>query len=104
MALSTIDRVKAAELAANEAREKAELEAERILDDAHKAAEAMIAEAKVNADADEQLQANAAQAKADELILARRLKAQEEADALREKTMKLRQNVINKLIQETLAN
>ncbi len=103
MALSTIDRVKAAELAANEAREKAEQDAEAILEHASKVADEIIAQAKANAAENDRLQATAAQAKADEQILSRRLKAQEEADALREKTMKLRQNVINKLIQETLA-
>ena len=103
MALSTIDRVKAAELAANEAREKAEQDAEAILAHASKVADEMIAQAKANAAEDDRMQATAVQAKADEQILSRRSKAQEEADALREKTMKLRQNVINKLIQETLA-
>lgn len=104
MALSTIDRVKAAELEANEAREKAELKAQAILDEARRKADAIIADAKLKADEDEQQQSATARAKADELIASRRLKAQEDADALREKTMKLRQNVINKLIQETLAN
>lgn len=102
MALSTIDRVKTAELAAAEARENAEAEARRILDEAQSDADVIIARAKEKADAEEKEQASLAQAKADELIVARRLKAKEESDALREKTMKLRQNVINKLIMETL--
>ncbi len=102
MALSTIDRVKAAEIAANDAREKAELEAQRIIDDARAEADAIVAAAKEKADFEDKEQAALAQARADELIMARRMKAQENADALREKTMKLRQNVINKLIQETL--
>lgn len=103
MALSTIDRVKAAELAANEARENAALEAKRILDDAQAQADALIADAKAKAAENENAQAAQAQAKADTLVKERREKAQQEADALRDKTMKLRQNVINKLIQETLA-
>ena len=102
MALSTIDRVKAAEIAASEARDKAELQAQAILDDANAKAEAIVKEAQMQADAEEKAQASAAQASAEKKILERRLKAQENADALRDKTMKLRQNVINKLIQETL--
>lgn len=102
MALSTIDRVKAAEIAANEARDKAELESKSIIDDAQKAADAVVAEAKAKAQNDGNAQAELAKAKADEKILTRRIKAQTDADALREKTMKLRQNVINKLILETL--
>lgn len=102
MALSTIDRVKAAEIAANEARDSAELEAKSILDQAQASADAVIAEAKAKAEADDNAQASLAKAKAEEQIQARRLKAQADADALREKTMKLRQNVINKLILETL--
>ena len=102
MALSTIDRVKAAEIAANEAREKAELESASIIEDAKRKADAVIAEAKANVELDDQQQAAIAKKKADELIAARRKAAQEEADALRVKTMQLRQNVINKLILETL--
>lgn len=102
MALSTIDRVKAAELAANEARENAALEAKRIVDESRTLADKTIADARAKALEYENVQAAQAQAKADTLVNERREKAQEEADALRDKTMKLRQNVINKLIQETL--
>ena len=102
MAMSTIDRVKAAEIAANEARDNAELQAKAILDEAQKNADSLIADAKAQAAVDENAQAAQAQSKADALIAERRSKAQESADALRDKTMKLRQNVINKLIEETL--
>ena len=44
-----------------------------------------------------------AQSRADEIIRDRKEKAEQEAQALSEKTLKQKQNVINKLIQETLS-
>ena len=72
MALSTIDRVKAAEQAANEARENAELKAKAIVDEAQTDADNMIAQAKAKALDDEQAQASAAQSEAQAKILERR--------------------------------
>ena len=102
MALSTIDRVREAERKANERQAAAELEAERILTEARQRAEELVGEAKEKADELDSKAAAQAQSLCDDMIRGRRAKAEEKAAALTEKTLKLRQNVINKLIEETL--
>ena len=103
MALSTIDRVREAEQKANEKQNAAELEAEQMIEDARLRAEQMIEDAKKKANDFDHKAAVDAQSRADEIIRDRKAKAEQEAQALSEKTLKQKQNVINKLIQETLS-
>lgn len=103
MAVSTIDRVREAEQKANEKQNAAELEAEQMIEDAKLRAEQMIEDAKKKADDFNHRAAVEAQSRADEIIRDRKEKAEQEAKALSEKTLKQKQNVINKLIQETLS-
>ena len=102
MAKHTIDRVRDAEIKANEARDAAELSAHRIVEDAGAEAARMIAAAKLEAAGRESSATDLAKSKAAELIAQRKEAAERSADALREKTMNLKQNIINKLIEETL--
>ena len=102
MAMHTIDRVREAEQKADAAREEAELNAERIVDSATQKAQSMIAQARADAEARDKAVTGLAKSKADELVAQRADKASAEAAALREKTMNLKQNIINKLIEETL--
>ena len=102
MAMHTIDRVREAEQKATQARLDAEAKAQAIVDNAGKEAEQIIARAKTDAAQRYAEASDLAKKKADELVASRREKAQAEADALREKTISLRQNIINKLIEETL--
>ena len=103
MAVSTIDRVREAEQKANEKQNAAELEAEQMIEDAKLRAEQMIEDAKKKATDFDHKAAVEAQSRADEIIRDRKEKAEQEAKALSEKTLKQKQNVINKLIQETLS-
>ena len=103
MAVSTIDRVREAELKANQRQDDAELEAERLIDEANARAQEIIAQAKQKAADFDSKAAAEAQSRADEIVRQRRAKAEEEAAALSDKTLKLKQNVINKLIVETLS-
>lgn len=103
MAVSTIDRVREAEQKANEKQNAAELEAEQMIENAKQRAQQMIADAKKKADDFDHKAAVEAQSRADEIIRDGRAKAQAQAQALSEKTLKQKQNVINKLIQETLS-
>lgn len=102
MAVSTIDRVRAAELKANEKQDAAELKARQIVSDAEAQADEMIAQAKQKADAFDQKATEEAKLRAAQIVKDRKAKAETDAAALTQKTMKLRQNVINKLILETL--
>lgn len=103
MAVSTIDRVREAEQKANEQQNAAELEAEQIVSDAVQRAKQMIDDAKKKAADFDNKAAVEAQSRADEMIRSRKEQAQQDAQALSDKTLKLKQNVINKLIQETLS-
>ena len=103
MAVSTIDRVREAEQKANEKQSAAELEAEQIIADAKNRAQQIIEDAKKKADELDRKAAAEAQSRADEIIRDRKAKAEAEAQALSDKTLKQKQNVINKLIQETLS-
>ena len=102
MAMRTIDRVREAELKANADRQSAESKAQSIIDEARKKGEDIVAQAKADAEALMHSVEEASTVKANELIAERRRAAQESADALREKTLSLKQNVINKLVEETL--
>ncbi|MBQ3266255.1 MAG: hypothetical protein IJH07_10820 [Ruminococcus sp.] len=102
MALSTIDRVREAEKKANERQAAAEAEAEQIVGDAQQHALELIDTAKKKAEDLDSRAAAEAQSRCDEMIRDRRAKAEENAATLTEKTVKLKQNVINKLIEETL--
>ena len=102
MAASTIDRVREAELKANEARDAAEMKAEQIVADARRQAEELLDAARKSA---AELDARAvaeAKIRADAMVGERKADAEERARALTEKTLKLKQNVINKLVRETL--
>ena len=103
MAVSIIDRVREAEKKANEQQNDADLKAEQIIADAKDRAEKMIEDAKHKADDFDSKAAVEAKSRADEMIASRKEQAQLEAQALSEKTLKLKQNVINKLILETLS-
>lgn len=102
MAVSTIDRVREAELKANEKQDAAELKAQQIVAQAEKHASEMIEQAMQKADAFDQKATEEAKLRAAEIVKDRKAKAESNAAALTEKTMKLKQNVINKLILETL--
>lgn len=102
MAVSTIDRVREAEQKANAMQDEAEAKAAQIIADAEERAKSLTDAAKQKAEEFDRRAEEEAKARADAIAAARREKAQEEAAALTEKTVKLRQNVINKLIQETL--
>lgn len=102
MAMHTIDRVREAELAAAARRDEAELRAHSIVEDAHKEAELILSSARDAAAQQEKKVTDIARRKADEVVLASREQAMTAAAALKEKTMSLRQNIINKLIEETL--
>ena len=102
MAVSTIDRVRAAELEAYDMQNEAEQKAEQLLTDAQRRADEIIADAKKRVDAADKAACGEADAKAASMVSERREAAQTRADALEEKTLKLKQNVINKLIEETL--
>ena len=103
MAVSTIDRVREAEQKANEKQNAVELEAEQIVADAENRALQMIEDAEKKADEFDRKAAVEAQSRADGIIRDRKAKAEAEAHTLSEKTLKQKQNVINKLIQETLS-
>jgi vacuolar-type H+-ATPase subunit H len=103
MAVSTIDRVREAEQKANEKQSAAELEAEQIIADAKNRAQQIIEDAKKKADDFDHKAAVESQSRADEIIRDRKAKAEADAQALSDKTLKQKQNVINKLIQETLS-
>ena len=103
MALSTIDRVREAELAAVDRQTEAESEALRIAEDAQRRADELIAQAKKKADDFDRAACGEANKRAKELVSSRGEQARAKADALTDKTLKLKQNVINKLILETLA-
>ena len=102
MAMQAINQVREAELKASEAQDSAALKAQQIIDEAKRAAEQIVKEAKENAARREKAAADEAKAKADAIVMSRRKGAEMDAAALREKTMNLRQNIINKLIEETL--
>lgn len=102
MAVSTIDRVREAELKANEARDEAELKAREIVSNAEAEADRIVAQAKAQAVDLDKRACDEAKQRADVIVRERREQAQAEAQALTEKTLKLKQNVINKLIRETL--
>lgn len=102
MAMHTIDRVREAETNAMQARLKAEAQARDVLDSANAEVERILAGAKAEMEKERFDALKKAKQLSDELISARREKAQAEADALRDKTMRLRQNIINQLIEETL--
>lgn len=102
MAVSTIDRVREAELKANERHQAAELKAEQLLSDAEQKAKELVAQANQQALDFDRKASQEAQLRADEIVKARKAQALQEAQALTEKTLKLKQNVINKLIRETL--
>ena len=102
MAVSTIDRVREAELKANEKQDAAELKAQQIVAQAEKHASEMIEQAMQKADAFDPKATEEAKLRAAEIVKDRKAKAESNAAALTEKTMKLKQNVINKLILETL--
>jgi vacuolar-type H+-ATPase subunit H len=102
MAMHTIDRVREAEQKATQSRLEAEAKAQEIVDNAHKEAEQIVARAKAESSRRLAEASDLAKQKAASLVASHREKARAEADALREKTMSLRQNVINKLIEETL--
>ena len=103
MAMHTIDRVREAELKANADREAAEAEAQSIIDRAQRESESIIAQAQEAAASMMCAVTKAASEKSEELVAERRRAALEEAEALKEKTVSLKQNVINKLIEESLA-
>lgn len=102
MALSTIDRVREAEKAADSKQLEAEQTALRIEEESKRKADELIAEAKKKAEDFDRAACDEAQKLARETVEARRAEALGKADALTEKTLKLKQNVINKLIIETL--
>lgn len=102
MAVSTIDRVREAELKADEMIDAAEREAARLEADAQVKAEEIIKAAKAKADAFDKAACDEAKLRAAEIVKARGDEARLQADALTDKTLKLKQNVINKLIEETL--
>ena len=102
MAVSTIDRVRAAETKANEDLISAEEKAEQIKAEADQKAEKLIADAQEKAAAFDDRAVTEARSRAADIVSARRAEAEKTAEALTEKTMKLRQNVINLLIRETL--
>lgn len=102
MALSTIDRVREAETKANERQDAAESEAARIVAEAKQNADGLIENAKKQAADFENKAAVEAQSRADDIVQKRKAAAEDEAAALSEKTLKLKQKVIDKLIIETL--
>lgn len=102
MAVSTIDRVREAELKANEMQEAADLKAEQLLSDAEIRAKELIDQAHQKADDFDRKASQEAQTLANEIVRRRKEQALKDAEALTEKTLKLKQNVINMLIQETL--
>lgn len=102
MAVSTIDRVREAEQKANDKQNAAELEAEQIIADAKQRAQQMIDDAKKKAADFDSKAAVEAQSRADEMVRTRKAQAQQDAQALSKKTLSQKQNVINKLILETL--
>ena len=103
MALSTIDRVREAEQKSNDRLTQAEAEAERIVTEAQQNAAQLIEKAKQQAADFENKAAVEAQSRAADIVQQRKSAALEEADALSEKTLKLKQKVIDKLIIETLS-
>lgn len=74
-----------------------------MISDAEQRANRIIEAAKQKAEELDQKALTEAQSRADEIIRSRREQAQQQAQALSDKTLKLKQNVINKLIQETLS-
>ena len=102
MAMHTIDRVREAEQAAAKKREEAELQAQTIVEDAHKEADTILLSAREAAAEQEKNATDEARCKADEVVRKAREQALISAAALKEKIMSLRQNIINKLIEETL--
>ena len=104
MALSTIDRVREAEVKSNERLNKAESDAEQIVLEANQTAAQLIENAKKHAADFDARAAVEAQSRADEIVQKRKAEAEESAAALTDKTLKLKQKVIDKLIMETLDN
>ena len=102
MAMQAINRVREAELRATQEQDAAELKAQQIIEEAAADAARTVAEAKERAAHREGAAAAEAKAMADAIVMSRRKGAEMDAAALREKTMNLKQNVINKLIEETL--
>lgn len=102
MAMQVIDRVREAELKASEAQDSAARRAQEMVEAARAAAKKTVADAKSGAAERESAAEASARAVADATVEKRRQSAQLEAAALREKTMNLRQNIINKLVEETL--
>ena len=102
MALSTIDRVREAEIKANDRQDKVQAQAEQIVADAKHQAADLIGKAKQQAADFDKRAAAEAQSRANDMIKQRRAHAEEAAATLFEKTLKLKQKVIDKLIMETL--
>ena len=102
MAMQAIEKVRDAELKATAAQDSADQQAHEIIEAAHRDADRIVADAKAKAAQRESAVLAEARAKADEMIARRREAAERDAAALREKTMSLRQNIINKLVEETL--
>lgn len=102
MAMQAIDKVREAELKASAAQDSAAQQAHAVIESAQAEAKRIVDNAKAKAAERERAVTAEAKSKADELILKRRQSAELEAAALREKTMNLRQNIINKLVEETL--
>lgn len=102
MAMQAINQIREAERKSSEAQGSAERRAKQIVDDAVSSAGEIVAEAKDRASKRESAAAAEAKAKADAIVMSRRRSAEMDAAALREKIMSHRQNIINKLIEETL--
>lgn len=87
---------------ANDRQDKAQAQAEQIVADAKQKAADLIENAKQQAADFDKRAAVEAQTRANDIVEKRRAQAKEEAAALSEKTLKLKQKVIDKLIMETL--
>ena len=101
MPTSTIDRVKAAELAAMESQSKAESDAAKIAEGAGTKADAIIKAARDEAAAASQAKILEAQQNAEQIVKAAKDSAAKQAQALYDTTRK-KQDIVNRLFLDSL--